>query len=100
MFGRGCKRRKTGGRAEHLDHPFAVSVTGRGQGTSLASGPFIRRKRCKAGFQGLQAHEKKYSSKAPSVGFTPPRFSLAAVFFFFSSHFVWFGSVWFGYGPV
>ena len=49
----------TGERSERLDHTFAVSVAGRGHGTSLASGLFICRKRYEAGFQGLQAHEKK-----------------------------------------
>ena len=78
------------------------------RGTSLASGPFVRRKRCEVVFQGLQAHERKYNSNEPRLGFEPLFFCLSwfsfsvgfILFGFVRFGFVWFRSVWFGHGPV
>ena len=58
------------------------------------SGPFSRRKRCEAGVQGLQAHEKKYAPENPALALDL-RFVLVTVFFF-----VWLGLDSFGRGPV
>ena len=83
-------------RAERLDHPFAVSVTGRGQGRSLAFRPFIRLKRCEAGFQGLQAHEEKIQRQRTPHWLRPPSVFVCRGFLFCLVSFclVSFGLVW------
>ena len=69
----------------------------RDRGTIRVSGPSIRRKRRKAGFQGLQAHEKKIRlQRIPSwfqtFGF--PFVEVFVLFCFVLFCFVSFGLVW------
>ena len=60
------------------------------QGNEQRPGPSIRPKRYEAGFQGLQAHEKKYKSKESRIGFKPSVFACHGFLF----RLAWIGFVW------
>ena len=75
MFGRRRKRQRSGN-----------------SGTIRASGPFIRCNFRKAGFQGLQAHEKKIQFQRTPCWFQSFGFCLSRFSFLLSFGLDWFGS--------